>query len=455
MLPILYQLCDPEGKCVHTGTSATLPMHLPMTPVERGALKRLLGVKSDIRPVRASEVRRSAERLGFIDSQGCVPGFFNVLPRGGFLESCIEQFNRRHAAELGAVSIEFPIVFDHSSAEMQELTRSYEHDGRMFRLGEPDETRRLAYAADPGLFNWLRGRILNPNRLPFVIVSHLKAMRRWKSGELGNLDHLRQYPLSDLHIIVTNDVALPNYLTNTRLGAEGARFWAGEDWVMFVDVTAHFLSRVPDVGSAIARAAEKWTLIRVYPGATRYYSMRSGIIVDAGYADVMLYNMQWDEENPRRFRIRSADEKPLVVLHGNMVTGWPLLLPILIGRTLSNLSPLGFPVEIAPVQASVLPVRERHLEDAKTWIATHRYLRTQLLGPERTLRRRLQEVRDSLCPIFLILGDRERTSGAHLTYAMTNELVGVDDLPDALKRRIERCTPDLELSLVNWPFDKR
>ena len=453
--PVQYQFWDPEGRCAQQDSMAKFPNHLSTTSIEQKLLEGLLNVNRDQRPIRASEVRRCAERLGFINSQGCVPGCFNVLPRGVFFENSIQCFNRRHAMELGAITIEFPIVFDHASDEMQELTKSYEQDGRMFRLGEPDENCRLAYAADPGIFNWLRGRTLDPIRLPLAIISHLPAMRRWKSGELGDLDHLRQYPLSDLHIIVANHHALTSYLENTRLGAEGARFWVDEDWVMFVDIAKNFLDQFPTIGSSIASAAKKWTLIRVYSSMPRYYSMRSGIIVDAGYADVMLYNMQWDEENPRRFQIRSKNEHPVVVLHGNMATGWPLLLPILIGRTLSNLAPRGFPVEVAPVQVCVLPVLDRHVKDAQNWMEKNGHLRATLLGPNHPLGRRLRDVRQSFCPISLILGDRERISGAHLTYSMTNELLCIGDIPDFLKARIARCTPDIGLPVVNWPFDIR
>jgi threonyl-tRNA synthetase len=452
MIPLLYQLWGPDGERVSEDTGPELPEGLDATQAERGVLERMLGGQRRERALRAVEVRRNAERLEFVSAEGCVPGFFNVLPRGIFLDRCIDRFNRQHAVALGAVLMEFPTVFDQTSAEIEELTRGYERDGRMFSLGPPDEGKRLSYAADPGLFNWLKGRVLAPERLPFTISSPLMAMRRWKSGELGDLDHLRQYPLSDLHILVTAADALPSYLFNTSLGAEGARFWAGEDWAVFADITAEFLGRVPGLGGAIARAAKKWTLVRVYPNAPRYYAMRSGIVLDAGYADVMLYNMQWDEENPQRFQIGVADGQPLVVLHGNMATGWPLLLPVLLGRAMSRLAPLGFPVEVAPVQVCVLPVAEQHLEAARAWMSQRPRLRARLLGPERPLRRRLREVHDSLCPVFMVIGDRDIASGGQLTYTTTREIIGGSDFPEHVRRRIERCTPETDPPVIHSPF---
>lgn len=443
MNPMLYQLWGPDGARAYEGEVAAIPADLPASQVERGVLERLLGGPDPSRGLRAVEIKRWAERLGFVSALGCVPGFFNVLPRGVFLDRCVEQFNREHAAALSAVRMEFPNVFDLASEGMEELTRSYERDGRMFRLGAPDEGKRLAYAADPGLFNWLQGCVLATERLPYAVSSPLPAMRRWKSGELGDLDHLRQYPMSDLHILTTADGALESYLVNTGLGAHGARFWAGEDWAVFADVTAEFVGRRPDIGGALARAAGKWTLVRVHPSAPRYYAMRSGILVDAAYADVMLYNMQWDEENPRRFQISCADGREVVVLHGNMATGWPLLLPIVLGRALSKLAPRGFPVELAPVQVRVFPVAEQHVAAARAWAAERPHLRTELVGPERPLGRRVRDARDALCPAFVVIGDREGSSGGQLTYTMTKEPVGGDDFPAAVRRRIERCRPEV------------
>lgn len=450
MNPLLYQLWGPDGTLAYEGASADLPADLPALQMERGIIERLLGGPDPSRGIRAVEIKRWAERLGFVSARGCVPGFFNVLPHGIFLNHCVEKFNREHAAKLGAVCMEFPNVFDLASAEMEELTRSYERDGRMFRLGTPDEGKRLAYAADPGLFNWLQGCVLEAERLPYAISSPLPAMRRWKSGELGDLDHLRQYPMSDLHILTTADAALESYLGNTALGSRGARFWAGEDWVVFADVTAEFVEGRPDIGAALARVAEKWTLVRVHRLAPRYYAMRSGILVDAAYADVMLYNMQWDEENPKRFQIRCDDGRPVVVLHGNMATGWPLLLPIVLGRAISKLAPRGFPVELAPVQVRVFPVAEQHVAAAHAWVSEHPHLRAEVIGPERPLGRRIRDAREALCPAFVVMGDREVSSRVQLTYTMTKELIG-DDFPDEVKQRIERCRPEVD-SLRRSPF---
>lgn len=452
MKPFLFQVWAPDGSCQYEGPAAPSPTQLTATGTEREILERLLGGSRSGPRIRPAQVKQYAEQLGFLSSEGCLAGFFNVLPRGAIFDRCVEKFNREHIAALNAVQIEFPMVFDLASAQMEELTRGYERNERMFRLASPDQGKRLAYAADPGLFNWLQNRVLADERLPFAIMSPLPAMRRWRSGEVGDLDHIRQYPLMDLHTITGIDDALDSYLANTALGAVNTRFWVDEDWVVFADVTAEFLTQRPDIGSRIAKAANKWLLIKAFPAPSNYYAMRSGIMVDASYADVMMYNAQWDEQNPQRFNISSSGGKPVVILHGNMLTGWPLLLPVLLGRKLSGVMPKGFPVEVAPVQVAVLPVEDRHIDAAREWVAGHPHLRSSILYPPKSLGNRLKEAHDSLCPAFIVLGDREIQSGGKLTYTVTREQMDGDDFPEEVRKRIERCAPDNYLPEFTDPF---
>ncbi|HET6584060.1 MAG TPA: hypothetical protein VFG69_11440 [Nannocystaceae bacterium] len=358
--------------------------------------------------VRSADVMKEAERLGFVTRIPGPRGHMTVLPRAHFLERCVDAFAQRHRDRIGAVELTFPLVYDHAHADLAELTSHYEGRTQVFALGGADAQLRLAYAADPGLLGWLRGRRLVPAALPYVISSPGPVFRRWMSGQLGDLDHLMQYPLSDLHMLARDGTQARELARRHFVeAAADLRVWVGDDWAGFVDATAEFLAAWPDIGRELSLLLERPFVVRTLPRQPRYYAMRAGLTADAGYADVMLYNLQWDEENPQRFDVRLATGEHPVLLHGNLVTGWPLLLPIMLGRGLADLGPRAIPPELSPCSLRVLPIRAELGAVARAWIDTHAPAVRAEIDLDGELTTRIRRSASAWEPWVVVLGPRE------------------------------------------------
>ena len=209
----------------------------------------------------SGEVRREMERLGFIDRRGSPPGFMITLPRGTAFERAVEALNNAHVAALNAVRIEFPLVFDGSLPAMQSLTEPYERQGRVFHLGNGDPALRLAYAADPALFSWLRGRDLHPGKLPYAVYSPAPAFRLWRSGELG-LRAFRQYTLPDLHVLCLREQARDVFLALVTEAAKVTRRLFGEAFAQFIEHTDDFGRYEPNLAQDVATAGAQFTVVR-------------------------------------------------------------------------------------------------------------------------------------------------------------------------------------------------
>lgn len=406
-------------------------------------LSRLCGEGQEYPECNPHEILKVATELGFLSREGCVKGFYNILPAGTFLESIMEAFNRTHREEFAANRIDFPTLFDKSSPEITSLTESYEKQWRMFRLEEEGQLR-LSYAADPNLFSWLQGKRLKQDQLPYTIYSPHYAFRRAYSGQLGGLKNFRQYLIPDMHIFCTEDSSLDLYLKYVNQGGQGVSFWLGDDWGQFIDLASDSEDRYLALGSNAARTAKQFTLLNIMKERPRYYAFRGGLMGDAGCMPLMLYNLQLDDTNARRFDIGTNAQSDLHIIHATLLSGCPKILPLLIGRGLAGLSNKALPVELAPVQISILPVHQSHCSLASSLHTqlTDEGLRVDILEPESPLSSRIKILHESWTPYFIVVGDKEVQDENYRIQSRTNdEELSLDDFRERFHARIEKCRP--------------
>lgn len=429
---------------------------LPLANGERDALLALGGAsrRTDGSPwVAHGDVFRTSRDLGMVSTEGTARGFVLLPPPGALLERCVASFNREHRCDLAAVEMMLPTVFDHGSEVMQELTGSYAQDGRMFRLTEPKLDLRLSYAADPHLFNWLCGRELLARRLPYTIVTDVGVLRRFRSGEIGRLNRVREYRLPDVHSFVTAQAAQDQCVLMTSLAARATRFWAGESWAQVVDLTADFSRAHPDLPAEMARAARRPTIVNTFATKPRYYEMRSGLMPDAGTGPMMLYNLQWDEENPRRFGICLDTGEPLVILHGNLAAGSGIL-SLVLGRALAGLAPRVVPVEVAAAQVIVQPLTDRHRTSAEAHRARleARGLRVRVSASDGPLGHALRRHEREWRPFVAVVGDRETDGPLHLQLPGGTERIDEERFFARYGERITRCCAMVPADVPPLPF---
>jgi threonyl-tRNA synthetase len=398
---------------------------------------------SDLPSCTRGEVRDAAERLKFVSRQGTNNGFLVVLPRATLVDQVIEAFNLPHLAELRASRIDFPLLFSRADPATRALIDGYERQGRMFRIAEPDSDLRLAYAADPGLFAWLAGRRLRRADLPYTVYSPMPVFRRWQSGELS-LDKMRQYPVPDVHILCPGRDASAEYQRAVTYAARSLRFWVGEDFAQSVDLVEDSPAKVAGLAGKLARAATCYTLVNVLSSRPRYYSVKGGLMVYAGFGTVMLYNFQLDDANGERFGFRVDDGEPATVIHATLAGGWPKMLPLVLGRGLADIGPRAIPAELAWHQIVCVPVADRHLAHARNWADRLRDLGlragvpTDAAGP---LGRRLAGLREEWQPLRVVVGDRE-TAGPVVVEANDGKCsLPLEEFLLRYQQRLDRCRP--------------
>ena len=101
-----------------------------------------------------------------------------------------------------------------------------------------------------------------------------------------------------------------------------------------------------------------------------------------------------------------------------------------------------FPVWLAPVQAVVLPIAEKHqefAENVRSYLA-ERGIRTEVDQSSNTLNYRIRNAQTSKIPYMLVIGDREEKAGSVAVRVRSEEDLGAIPLKecvDFIRKKIE------------------
>jgi threonyl-tRNA synthetase len=455
------RLIDPEGNIVWEGDYDDRLNALSKNEQSLGdaynVMAKLCGskVRKDGQPwVKPQDITKVIKDLGYISNDGCAPGFFVLLPPHTHLDRVTQAFNKSYFEQLEVQEIEFPMVYNAKVPGVEDLTERYERQNRVFRLQDNSKELRLSYAADPGLLSWLRNKTLNEDRLPFNITSPVQALRKHPSGELGPYSKSRHYKLPDMHMLTSKADAEDSLLKIVGLNSDSIKFWVDDHFAQFIDATPEFLEANPDLPEKMARKANSYTLVNTFEEQPHYYAMRSGILADAGMGAIMLYNIQWDEDNPKRFNITTDKKSEVVIVHANGLTGSGLITT-LVGRSLAGVAPKQILPEIAIAPISLIPLRE----DFNAAAANHadrlrkKGFDVNIVPVKKSLGKTVWSLRDKWQSAYCVIGkDEEKESTLLFQQGREANLITEEDFVEKHVLRMERCRAGYKSKDKPLPF---
>lgn len=401
------------------------------------SLGHILGAKTridkSVSPTE-KEIIQFAVENEYINTDNNVPGFITVLPKAKIIQRIVEAINEEHYQLLNACEITFPTIYDNSSEDFIDLTKSYANEARIFSVDEHEKGLKLAYAADPGLFSWLKNKTFNKRHLPLAISSELNVLRKYKSGELGGFPTLREFPMPDLHIICEKKEALLIMCKNLSFAAEKMKKYFSDTWVFSMDITEEILKEEPNLINNVCTAIGSTCVINTLSEKPRYYSIKTVFLMDAGERSIMNYNVQWDEENPKRFNIKSDSGEPLVIIHGTLMHSWYKVLPVYINKFLTYGGDQLMPLHFAPIQLMLVILDDIYrpaAEEIKSELMALG-IRCQFISCGKKLSNALSKIKKYHIPFFSIVGEKESKTGE---YAIKNTISGKEVEIDKFKKQ--------------------
>jgi len=363
---------------------------------------------------RARDHRRVGRDLELFHFDDAGPGFPFFLPRGMTVVNGIQAAVRQELDRMGYQEIRTPILL---SDELWKISGHWDHYQDNMYFTEVDEQRFAVKPMNcPGACLVYRSRRHSYRDLPLRLAEFGHVHRHELSGVLHGLFRVRAFTQDDAHIYCRLDQIRDE--VQAVLGMI-ERFYARFG---FADVRLKLATRPEkaagttqmwDRAEEALRGALEGRAYELKEGDGAFYGPK----IDFHVTDVMgrswqLGTCQLDFSMPERFDLRytsenDTEERP-VMIHRAVTGSIERFLGVLIENCGGD-----FPFWLAPEQARVIPVADRHAEYARGVrdALAQAGLRVTVDARSESMGRRIRDGELWKVPYLLIVGDRESASG--------------------------------------------
>jgi threonyl-tRNA synthetase len=377
-----------------------------------------------IEQARERDHRKLGPELDLFQFRPEAPGMPFWLPHGTVLLRLIEAEVRKQLDARGYLEIKTPQVLDvelwHRSGHWDNYKENMFFTAPSEREGSEDERR---YALKPmncpgACLIFASGRH-SYRELPLRLAEFGLVSRYEREGVLHGLLRVRAFTQDDAHVYCTLD-QVTDEVDSICAGIDELYERFGFDEVRVELSTRPDKSIGTDEQWERAEAALREALERqgreydVSPGEGTFYGPKIDFhITDALGRSWQCGTCQLDFQMPERFELAytgadNTEHRPVMIhraLLGSMERFAGILIEHYGGR---------FPLWLAPVQAVVLPVADRHNERAGEVAAELRVngLRARVDDRTESVGKKIRDAELSKAPYMLVVGDKEAESGS-------------------------------------------
>jgi threonyl-tRNA synthetase len=359
--------------------------------------------------------RKLGRELGLFMFHPWAPGAAFWLGKGTTLYNTLANYMREVLFPAGYVEVKTPLVYNKALWERSGHWAFYQPN--MFLIESEGETMSMKPMNCPGHFLTFASQTHSYRDLPVRYHEQTPLHRNEASGVLSGLTRVRQFSQDDAHCFVTpeqigDEVERLIRLVQRVYGDFGLSFTAK-------------LSTMPDehMGEAAtwdhAEAQLKAALERsgmaydLNPKDGAFYGPKIDFdITDAIGRKWQCATIQLDYMQPENFDLKyigadNAEHRP-VVIHRAILGSFERFIALLIEHYGG-----AFPLWLAPIQAIVLPIADRHLAYAAAVRDQLRTagLRTDLDERQEKIGYKIREAQLQKVPYMLVIGDRESAEG--------------------------------------------
>jgi threonyl-tRNA synthetase len=368
-----------------------------------------------IEEAKKRDHRRLGKDLGLFTFHPWAPGSAFWLGKGTTLYHLLANYMREVLFPAGYTEVKTPIVYNKA---LWETSGHWQHFRQnMFLIESEGDTMGMKPMNCPGHFLVFASEVRSYRDLPLRLHEQTPLHRNEASGVLSGLTRVRQFAQDDAHCFVTPDQIGEEVERLLRLvervyGDFGLAFAAklGTRPAEFLGEIAAWQHAEAQLQTALDRSGIVYTLNR---GDGAFYGPKIDFdVTDAIGRKWQCATIQLDYMMPERFDLNyvgadNALHRP-VVIHRAIFGSFERFIGILIEHYAG-----AFPLWLAPVQAIVLPIADRHLDYADSVRATlaRAGLRVELDRRQEKIGYKIREAQLQKVPYMLVVGDREATEG--------------------------------------------
>ena len=372
---------------------------------------------------RARDHRRLGPELGLFLFREEAPGMPFWLPDGTVLLRGIENEVRAQLDKRGWVEIKAPQVLDE---ELWHRSGHYDHYRENMFFAEPaerdrGEERRFALRPMncPGACLVFASERHSYRDLPLRIAEFGLVSRFEREGVLHGLLRVRAFTQDDGHVFCTPDQmtgevdAICEAIDElyVRFGFEQVRVELSTRPEKSLGTDEQWELAESGLREALERQGREF---EVSPGEGTFYGPKIDFhITDALGRSWQCGTCQLDFQMPERFELTftGADNAPHrpVMIHRALLGSMERFAGILIEHHAGR-----FPLWLAPLQAAILPIADRHGEYAERVAGRLRDagIRSRVDLRSESVGKKIRDAELARAPYMLVVGDREQDAGA-------------------------------------------
>src|SRR5688500_10594718 len=344
------------------------------------------------------------------------PGATFWLPKGTVLYNTLAQYMRGVLVPAGYTEVKAPIVFNKVLWETSGHWSHYREN--MFLVESEGETMGLKAMNCPGHMLMYASEVRSYKDLPIRYHEQTPLHRNEASGVLSGLTRVRQFQQDDGHCFITQDQIGSEVEHVLRLVQRVYKDFGLTPEMKLSTRPPDFLGSIETWNDAEAqlkatldRLGEAYT---VNEGDGAFYGPKIDFdVTDAIGRKWQCATIQLDYQLPERFDLHyvgadNAHHRPIVV-HRAIFGSFERFMGMIIEHFAG-----AWPLWLAPVQAVVLPIADRHLEYARTvqQALASRGLRVEVDERVEKIGYKIREAQLQKVPYMLVIGDREVAEGA-------------------------------------------
>jgi threonyl-tRNA synthetase len=344
------------------------------------------------------------------------PGAAFWLPKGTVLYNTLSNYMREVLVPAGYTEVKAPIVFNKALWETSGHWQHYRQN--MFLVESEGEQMGLKAMNCPGHFLMYASQVRSYRDLPIRFHEQTPLHRNEASGVLSGLTRVRQFSQDDGHC----------FIMESQIGEEVERLLRLVQRV-YDDFGLEYTIKLSTRPEEFLGTVETWNhaeseLKRALDAAGRPYTINEGDgafygpkidfdVTDAIGRKWQCATIQLDYMMPERFDLKytgadNAEHRPVIIhraIFGSIERFVALMIEHFAGA---------WPLWLAPVQAVVMPISDRHRDYAagvRDRLAAAG-LRVELDDRQEKIGYKIREAQLQKIPYMLVAGDREAAEGA-------------------------------------------
>ncbi|MBQ8636852.1 MAG: threonine--tRNA ligase [Clostridia bacterium] len=370
--------------------------------------------------------KRDHNRLGrelelFTTSDVIGQGLPILLPKGARVVQMLQRFVEDEEQKRGWLLTKTPLM---AKSDLYKISGHWDHyrDG-MFVLGDPESDKEV-FALRPMTCPFQYQAYLNRGRsyrdLPMRLAETSTLFRNEASGEMHGLIRVRQFTISEGHLMCT-----PEQLADEFKGCLELAIYMLKTLGLYEDVSYRFSQWDPDDREKYIGTDEQWAEAQdmmkdildkleipyvIGVGEAAFYGPKLDIqIKNVHGKEDTLITLQIDQMLAEKFGMEYVDKdgtkKNPYIIHRTSIGCYERTLALLIEKYAG-----AFPLWLAPVQIKLLPIADRHLDyvyDVKKKLEASGIIRVEIDDRSEKIGYKIREAQLEKVPYMILVGDKD------------------------------------------------